>query len=70
MKTPELDSDFAEFVGILLGDGSIGRYECQAGSKIKIQHRIKVTGDAEEDLPYFKDFLCPLTTKLLIRNHY
>lgn len=64
MKTPELDSDLAEFVGVLLGDGSIGRYECHAGKKIKIQHRVKVTGDAREDLPYFTDFLFPLMTKL------
>lgn len=64
MKFPELDYDLAEFVGVLLGDGSIGRYECRAGDKIKIQHRVKVTGDAEEDLPYFKKFLFPLMKKL------
>lgn len=64
MKIPELDSDLGEFVGVLLGDGSVGRYECRAGKKIKIQYRVKVTGDATEDLPYFKDFLFPLMTRL------
>ncbi len=64
MRFPALGPDLAEFVGVLLGDGSIGRYECRAGDKIKIQHRVKVTGDGEEDLPYFKEFLSPLMTNL------
>lgn len=64
MKFPKPNSDLAEFVGVLLGDGSISRYECHAGKKIKIQHRVKITGNAEEDLPYFKDFLFPLMTRL------
>ncbi|OYT53540.1 MAG: hypothetical protein B6U72_05405 [Candidatus Altiarchaeales archaeon ex4484_2] len=68
METPELDVNLAEFVGVLLGDGSIGRYECRAGEKIKIQHRVKITGDATEDLPYFKECLSPLMTGLFGRE--
>ena len=36
----------AEFIGIMLGDGSIGIYNTKAGNKIKKHHVIKVTLDS------------------------
>ncbi len=44
--------DLAELIGILLGDGCIGVYRTKAGSKIKIQHRIKITLDSNVDSEY------------------
>lgn len=36
----------AEFVGILLGDGSIGIYHCKKGEGEHIQYRVKITLDS------------------------
>ena len=36
----------AEFIGIMLGDGSIGVYNTKAGDKQKIHRRVKVTLDS------------------------
>ena len=36
----------AEFIGIMLGDGSIGIYKCKAKDKIKEHWRLKVTSDS------------------------
>ena len=44
MRCPAIDTDFAEFIGILLGDGSIGVY----GS----QNRIKVSLNSIDELDY------------------
>lgn len=38
----------AEFVGIMLGDGSIGIYNTKAGKRIKIHRTIKVTLNSNE----------------------
>jgi len=44
MKFPNLnDSKLAEFIGILLGDGSVSIYKCRNGNKIKLQHRVQIT---------------------------
>ena len=50
MKRPNLRSEeLAEFVGIMLGDGSIGRYQCDRGDGGKsIQHCVKVTLSSNE----------------------
>jgi hypothetical protein len=64
VKEPIKGPHLAEFIGALLGDGSIGRYECKAGDKIKTQYRVKISGDASEDLDYFSDFLKPLMERL------
>lgn len=50
MKYPDLEDPLlAEFVGILLGDGMIGRYECDRGDgSFSIQHCVKVTLSSEE----------------------
>lgn len=39
---------WAEFAGILLGDGSLGIYRSQAANRIKIIYRVKVTLDDRE----------------------
>lgn len=46
--------NLAEFIGILLGDGSIGIYNCKAGNKIKIQHKIQITLNSVDDKEYIK----------------
>lgn len=50
MEYPDLENPvLAEFVGILLGDGMIGRYECNRGNgTYSIQHCVKVTLSSEE----------------------
>lgn len=40
--------EFAEFAGILLGDGTIGIYATLATDRIKMLYRIKVTLDSRE----------------------
>jgi len=40
------EKKIAEFVGIMLGDGSIGIYNTRAGNKIKVHRTIKVSLDS------------------------
>ena len=47
-----MDTDLAEFVGILLGDGSLGIYHSRAGSRLLVQHRIKITLNSIKDAAY------------------
>ena len=42
----EMDEKLAEFIGIMLGDGSIGIYNTKVGNKIKKHHVVKVTLDS------------------------
>jgi len=42
----EKEEKIAEFIGIMLGDGSIGIYNCRAGDNVKKHHQIKVTLDS------------------------
>jgi len=51
MKEPELGNrSLAEFVGIMLGDGSIAKYECSDGlGGIKVQRVVKVTISKDEE---------------------
>lgn len=41
-----MESKLAEFIGIMLGDGSIGIYDTKAGDKIKKHRVVKVTLDS------------------------
>lgn len=54
--------EIAEFVGIMLGDGSIGIYDCKAGSKIKRQHQLKVTLDSrnKEYIEHVFSLMCKI----------
>lgn len=50
MQFPVLSNpELAEFVGILLGDGSIGIYKCKAGNKVKTQYKVQVTLNSNEE---------------------
>lgn len=52
---PRLDDPkLAEFIGILLGDGSIGMYNCKYKTKSKFQYRIQITLHSEYDKRYIK----------------
>ena len=42
----KMDKKIAEFIGIMLGDGCIGIYDCKNKNKIKKQHQLKVTLDS------------------------
>ena len=59
----KLNPKLAEFIGILLGDGSIGIYKCKAGDKIKIQHKLQVTCNSVDDREYI-DYLENLVKEL------
>jgi len=49
MKSPKLETEtMAEFIGIMLGDGSIGKYKCGKDGKSTIQYRTKVTLSKKE----------------------
>ena len=53
MKFPSLcDNKLAEFSGIMLGDGSIGIYECRNGKGKTIQHRVKISLNSNNELEY------------------
>lgn len=53
MKFPSFDDRrLAEFIGIMLGDGSIGIYKCNNKNRISIQYRIKITLNSKDDLDY------------------
>ncbi len=45
---------FAEFIGMLLGAGCIGSYQCKAGNRTKIQRVVKITLDSRNGgyVPY------------------
>jgi len=58
------NADLAELTGILLGDGSIGKYQSKVNGKIKTQYRVKVTGDASDDFDYFVKIVAPLMTRV------
>ena len=53
MKLPSLrDKRLAEFVGILLGDGSIGIYRCKNGNRTTTQYRVKISLNSKDELIY------------------
>lgn len=55
MKRPNVYSKkFAEFVGVLLGDGSIGEYIWRRNNITKTQHRIKISTNSVADREYIK----------------
>ncbi len=42
----DMEKQIAEFIGIMLGDGNLGRYKSKVNSKIKTQHRIRISLDS------------------------
>ncbi|MFH0884084.1 MAG: hypothetical protein V1861_00045 [Candidatus Micrarchaeota archaeon] len=47
-----MERKFAELIGILLGDGSLGIYSSKPNGITKTQYRIKVTVNSEKDARY------------------
>ena len=64
IKYPNIEnSKFAEFLGILIGDGSIGIYKCKAYNKIKTQYKLQITLNSIDDkvyIQYVKDLITDL----------
>jgi hypothetical protein len=53
VRLPSIDThELAELVGTILGDGSIGIYECESKNKIKIQYKFQITCHSEDDIEY------------------
>ncbi|VVB98625.1 DNA polymerase [uncultured archaeon] len=57
----------AEFVGVLLGDGSIGIYGCRARGRLKKHYRVKITLNSEDDKDY-ADYLVDLIRRVFAIN--
>lgn len=62
MQKPKISPKLAEFVGIMLGDGSI-----VANDRIK-QYAVYVCGNSEDDKRYLLDFIKPLIRDLFDVN--
>jgi len=67
-----MDTELAELVGVLLGDGSIGIYKSWPHGREKTQFRIKVTLNSEKDSQYARYvaalFLCVFHRAPIIRK--
>lgn len=50
----KLNPKFAELVGVLLGDGCIGRYKCKRRNGFSIQHLVQVTCNSVDDKEYIE----------------
>jgi hypothetical protein len=55
--------EIAEFVGIMLGDGSIGLYNTHAGARIKLHRVVKVTLDSRNKV--YTDYVANLMERIL-----
>lgn len=70
IKFPKLKNhDLAEFIGIILGDGSLGIYKCKFNGKIKIQHKLQITCHSIDDLEYL-NYIKSLFKKLFGVNFH
>lgn len=55
LKFPQKESsDLAELIGILLGDGSIGIYQCKERERSHTQHKLQITCNKVDDADYIK----------------
>lgn len=53
MKYPDIRSEkFAEFIGVILGDGSIGIYKSKNPNRNSTQYRIKISTNSIDDIEY------------------
>ena len=57
------EENIAEFIGIMLGDGSIGIYDTKAGEKIKIHRVVKISLDSRNK--GYLDYIINLFRKVL-----
>lgn len=60
----ELNRELAEFIGIMLGDGSLGIYKCTSKGITRMQYRVKITMNSEEDMQYAQKVVIPLIFKI------
>ena len=60
------DPRIAEFVGIMLGDGSIGIYKCKDVGRTTIMHQLKITVDSRE--AEYISYLCSLMSSVFNVN--
>ena len=58
-----MEKDLAEFIGIMLGDGCIGIYDCKSENKIKRQYQLKVTLNSRNK--QYTKYVFNLITKIL-----
>lgn len=61
ISIPKRDENFAEFIGIVLGDGNIFSY--RRGKKISV-HSVRIAGSSEVDKDYIENFVAPLSERL------
>ena len=59
--------ELAEFIGIMLGDGSIGIYKSISNGQIRKQYRLKVTTHSEDDKEYSL-FVSDLIEKIFLKK--
>ncbi len=53
LKFPSKENvKLAEFVGILLGDGSIGIYKCKSSEGEKLQYKLQISTNSIDDIEY------------------
>jgi len=57
------EEKIAEFIGIMLGDGCLGIYNCRAGNKIKKQYRTRISLDSRNK--GYIDYVCNLLKEVL-----
>lgn len=57
------EEKIAEFIGIMIGDGSIGIYNCKAGNKTKIHRVVKITLDSRNK--QYVSYVCNLMENVL-----
>ncbi len=58
-----MEKRLAEFIGIMLGDGSMGIYNTKAGNKIKKHHVVKITLDSRNK--QYTDYVSNLMREIL-----
>jgi len=60
----EPSPELAEFFGIMLGDGCLGIYKSTSGGVVRLQHRVKITMNSEDDMRYAQTTVIPLIRNL------
>lgn len=67
IKLPKLNKDWALLYGILLGDGSIGKYH-KKGHKQNFNYNMNITCNAFDDWPFINEIVLPLLKKITKRE--
>lgn len=64
INIPRKNKILAEFIGILLGDGSIFSFRAHKNRKLISVHEITVCGNLEKEADYIKNFILPMMEEL------